>query len=244
MIDIIVPVYYNYELLYAQFERYRKIKGDWRLMVCDNTPPGDSLEIKVPEDLRERVKLFRNDSAGIDGERHGGVLDYMVKMCETEIIGIQDNDFFWLDDNILDVVNRYFSKGFKCIGTELYYTGFAYVNEMYPERHGSLAPCVFGMFVTKELAAEQSFVVTRDEGFNQKRETGWRLRKRIIEENIPRVTFPAIQHPAQKTVDVPGIQTPWFYVGNHGYIGVHLVGGTSYNRSHALEQINAIYSFL
>jgi hypothetical protein len=244
MIDIIIPVYINYDLLYHQFERYRHIIGEWRLLVCDNTPIEQSRAIIIPEYLNGRVQLFRNDSGGIDGERHGGVIDYMVRQSTSDIIGIHDTDYFWLDNNILEYVQRFFDSGYKCVGTELYYNNFEYVNKLYPQRHGCLAPCVFGMFIDRQLALSDTFVVTRHEGCEEKRETGWRIRQKIIQENIKSIVFPAVQHPAQKYSMVPRMNYPWFYAGNRGFLGVHLVGGTSYNIDYTSELLKEIYKII
>jgi hypothetical protein len=244
MIDIIIPVYLNYDLVYHQIERWKKIKGDWRLLLCDNTPSQQRKEIHIEHEYTDRILLFFNDSDGIDGERHGGVIDFMIRQSSSDIIGIQDTDFFWLDDDILEYVIRYFKNGYKCIGTELFYSGFEYVNDMYPERHGCLAPCVFGMFVDRQLASEQTFIVTRHEGYVEKRETGWRLRKRIIDENIKSIVLPCVQHPGQKQSTVKNINLPWFYVGNHKFLGVHLVGGTSYNIQYTNDLLNEIYKII
>lgn len=241
MIDIIIPVYLNYDLVYHQINRWKQIKGDWRLLLCDNTPINIRKEIVIEDSYKDKILLFSDDSDGIDGERHGGVLDYMVQKATSDIIGIQDTDFFWLDDDILEYVIRYFNNGYKVVGTELFYNDFGYVNDMYPERHGCLAPCIFGMFIDRKLASEQTFIVTRNEGYNEKRETGWRLRKRIIDENIKSIVFPCVQHPFQKKSNVSNINLAWFYVGNHKFLGVHLVAGTSHNMNHTNKILEEIY---
>ena len=241
MIDVIIPIYFNYNLIYYQFMCWRNIKGDYRLLICDNTPLHLSQEIIIPDDFKHKALLFRNNSEGIDGERHGGVIDYMVKQSTSDIICIQDSDFFWLDVDIFEYILRYFKNGYKCVGTDLYYPAFEKVNSIYPERHSCLAPCVFGMFIDRKLALSETFVVTQYEGHNEFKETGWRMRKKIIDENIKTIIFPAIQHPEQKNFNVNNSNVPWFYVGNQKFLGVHLFGGTSYNINHTDILFEKIY---
>lgn len=243
MIDVIIPVYLNYNLIDYQFKCWRHIKGDYRLLLCDNTPLHISRNIDIPEDFKDKTLLFRNDSLGIDGERHGRVLDYMIKQTTSDIICIQDSDFFWLDENILEYISRYFKNGYKCVGTDLYYPAFEYVNKLYPERHSCLAPCVFGMFIDRDLALSETFVVTEYEGTKEFKETGWKIRKKIIEENIKSIVFPAIQHPEQKNFNVKNSEVPWFYVGNQTFLGVHLFGGTSYNINSTDILFHKIYDY-
>ena len=79
MIDVIIPFYLNYNLVEQQFKCWRRIKGEYRLLLCDNTPINIAKNIEIPDDFKDKTVLFRNDSSGIDGERHGGVIDYMIK---------------------------------------------------------------------------------------------------------------------------------------------------------------------
>ena len=243
MIDVIIPFYLNYNLVEQQFRYWRRINGDYRLLLCDNTPLHLSQEIRIPDDFKHKTLVFRNDSGGIDGERHGGVIDYMIRQTSSDIICIQDSDFFWLDEDIFEYILRYFKNGYKCVGTDLYYPPFEKVNKLYPERHSSLAPCVFGMFIDRELALSETFVVSAYEGHTELKETGWRMRKKIIDENIKSIVFPAIQHPEQKNFNVKNSDVPWFYVGNNTFLGVHLFGGTSYNLHNTDVLFDKIYDY-
>ncbi len=224
-IDIICPIYYNYQLAIDQIDMFKKIKGEWNLLFCDNTSVKDQQEIVIPEEYRDRIKVFHHQAEGIDGEKHGSVLDYMVKQTTSKIIGIMDSDFFWFNEDIISIVNDKFSKGIKCMGAELHYTGFEYVNDMYPERSGHLAPCVFGMFIDRDIALSETFVCTRHEGHTERRETGWRIRSKIINEKIPCIVFPAIQIPRQSSVDC-GQGGCWFYVIERKVSAVHLLQGS------------------
>ncbi len=231
MIDIIIPLYYNYNLFHSQISNWKKIKGNYKLLFCDNTPIEHSIDLSSFE--TKNIKIYRNDSCGIDGERHGGVIDYMIKITTSDIICIMDSDFIWIDCDILSYVKEQFKNGYKCLGAELYYDGYEYVNEMYPERHGSFAPCVFGMFIDKQLALSETFVVTAHEGQNEKRETGWRIRQKIINEKIPNITFPSFQFSKQIRMKSPS----WFYICNNKIAGLHLLQGSGRNANQTTQMI-------
>jgi hypothetical protein len=242
MIDIILTVFNNYNLLEYQFKIFKKITGDFKLLICDNTPIEFKKEIYIPETLVEKSKIYNYINYGIDGEKHGDVLDYMVKQTTSDIICIMDLDFFWLDFDILNYINIFFENGYKCVGTELYYNGYDYVNELYPERNSILCPCIFGMFIYKNLI-KYSFVSNQYDANILKKETGWKIREYLINNNFKLKTFDCIKHPIiQSNNNIKNIDLPWFYVGNHKIIGVHLVGSTSYNKNNN-EIIKYIFDY-
>jgi hypothetical protein len=210
-------VYVNYFLIPLQLKYLEKLQGDWRLLICDNTPNSHYRPLDINDD---RVRIFRQEFGGIDGEKHGGALDLLVGKAESDIIGICDSDFFWLKEDILLEVCNFFEGGIKCVGAELYYEDFEKVNKRYPERAGYLAPCVFGMFVDKTLAQSETFVVSGSEA-NDWYETGWRLRKKIIDQEIPCHIYPAIKLPQQKKEDIS-----WFFGNEQEIVGLHLVKGS------------------
>lgn len=237
--DIIIPVCNNYFLVDKQIQMWSKIKGDWRLNFCDNTQNGRQLFNfdKYPKEIKDKIRWFTNDSNGIDGERHGGVLDYMISQTTSRIIGIMDSDFLWFDTDILERVEKYFQEGYKCIGTELHYTGFEYVNDLYPERAGWLAPCVFGMFIYKDLCTE-TFICTKDEGYIDKKETGWRMRQKLINDKIKTVIFKAFQYPGENCGN------SWFYKDPYDetVVGVHLLQGSGQNNGQkSVATLNRLY---
>lgn len=223
-VDIIIPICNNYLLVDKQIETWNKIKGNWTLYFCDNTQ-GRLKEFdfsKYPKETQERVKWFKYDSHGIDGERHGSVIDYMIKQTNSQIIGIMDSDFLWLNQNILYIAESYFKRGYKCVGAELYYHDFDYVNKMYPERAGWLAPCIFGMFIDRNLCTE-TFVCTRQEGHGEFKETGWRMREKLIKENVKVQVFKAFQYTEFEC------GKSWFYKDGEKVIGLHLLQGSGIN---------------
>lgn len=179
MIDIGTVIYRNYSLLDMQLDHWKKIRGEHRLLVVDNTPVAERREHDYP---------ILNVS-GSDGETHGAALDLLVRTATTDIVGIVDSDFFWLNKEILSEVINYFEQGYKCVGCEGFYPDWQRVlDPRWPQRAGSMAPVCWGMFVDRKLALEQTFIVTSAEG-SQIMETGWRLRERLIREQIPTVIF-------------------------------------------------------
>lgn len=244
-IDVIIPVYFTYHLLEKQIESWLKIKGDWRLLICDNTPEQYRVKIEPIPDLENKVEIFIRENTGEDGEKHGDLIDFLLKKTTSDIVCIQDCDFFWTEKDLLSYIFRFFKAGYRCVGTEIYYEAYSNIDEIYPERHSSISPCIFGMFVERKLALEQTFVVTNDE-IKQKKETGWRLREKLIQDRIKTHIFPCIKHPLQLVPKTPveQIDTPWLYVGNHGYIGFHLFGSTSYNKTYAHLQLEFITDWI
>lgn len=223
-IDIIIPICNNYLLVDKQIETWSKIKGRWTLYFCDNTIGGlTKFDFgKYPLEIQKRVKWFKYDCSGIDGERHGGVIDYMIKQTSSKVIGIMDSDFLWLNENLLYTVESYFKQGYKCVGAELYYHDFDYVNKMYPKRAGWLAPCIFGMFIDRFLCTE-TFVCTKQEGHGEFKETGWRMREKLINDNDKVKVFKAFQY---KEFDCG---KSWFYKDGEKVVGVHLLQGSGIN---------------
>jgi len=181
MIQILCVIHRNYDLLDLQVKHWKKINGDFELLFIDNT---------LPEHRQSREGLETLNIFGSDGESHGSALDYLVSKATTDIIGIVDSDFFWTDKDILSEVKELFAEGNVCVGVSAKYNDWeTYVDPYYPDRHHSFAPVVWGMFVDRKLAAEQTFVCTSEEG-RDRLYTGHRLRQRIISEKLPCVVYP------------------------------------------------------
>lgn len=236
-IDIIIPICNNYFLVDKQIEMWSKIKGNWTLNFCDNTI-GTRYKFdltKYPSEVQDKIKWFSYSSNGIDGERHGSVIDYMIKQTSSKIIGIMDSDFIWLNENIIDNILQYFNNGYKCVGAELYYHDFDYVNKMYPSRAGWLAPCIFGMFIDRDLCTE-TFICTRHEGMHEYKETGWRMREKLIQEKVDMIIFKAFQF---KEFDCG---KSWFYKDeNDNVVGFHLLQGSGRNNGkHSITMIDKL----
>ncbi len=221
MIDICTVIYHNYELLDCQIKQWNWLSGDHNLIVVDATPPF------WKKNLSEyKCRLVEKYCKGSDGESHGEALDLAVRAATTPIVGICDSDFFWTRKDIIPMVEAMFAAGHKCVGAELWYRDFGPVNDMYPERAGYLAPCVFGMFIDRELALSETFVVTKAEGLKSY-ETGWRIRKKIIDEKIPCHVFPAFRMPDQPDSDVTFFGEVQTHARPPKQVGVHFVKGSN-----------------
>lgn len=232
VIDICMVIYRNYALLTRQFEHWKWLEGEHRFLVCDNTPAAERQAIVLPPPHQ----LFVQEFQGIDGTTHGGALDLLVRQATSPIVGICDSDFFWVKKDILAEVQSHFHQGKQAVGAELWYCDFGYVNEMYPDRAGWLAPCVFGMFLDRRLALSETFVTTPPEGVCLKMETGWRMRKKMIDEKVPRHVYRAFHYPNQGDPQVEYFGTP------EDPVGVHLLKGSSFraaemNRMERLIQL-------
>jgi len=182
--DILSVIYRNYKLLDLQRQHWQTLSGDHRLLLCDNTPEAE---------YQSHSDIYRMETLGSDGETHGRALDFLIQQSTSDIIGIVDSDFFWLNPNIISHVEQLFQQGVKCYGCAGYYRDWQRVIDVeQPAHKGDLAPVCWGMFVTRELALQHTFVCTSYEG-SQKMYTGWRLRKHLIENNIPRITLPGYE---------------------------------------------------
>lgn len=236
-IDVIIPIYKNYNLMSQQLEAWAKIKGSYRLMFCDNTPP----DIRVPIAPSSAFEFYTYDSEGWDSERHGSVLDFMMSKTKSAIVCIQDSDFFWTNPDILSLVYEQFQRGYQCIGTEFYYDCVKRVFDKYPARANVMVPCIFGMFVSRSLALSTTFVGTKEEATTEWKETGWRLRDKIYRENIPCIVFPAFQVANQATTC---IKDSWFYAGFHSIVGYHLLKGSGENLFNTLDMQKVAQSLI
>lgn len=222
--DIISVIHKNYKLLDYQLELWSKIQGEHRLIVGDNTHT-----------------FYRQDHPAIryllpvhdfDGVSHGKSLDYLITKTETNIIGIIDSDFFWLNSNIILEVEEYFKQGYKCVGAAGFYPDWQRViDTTHPNHAGHLAPVIFGMFVDRKLAEKHTFVCTPEEG-SRKMYTGWRLREHIINNNIPCITF-------QGESDKDDPELTYFYY-NGKLQGIHLLKGSNPSRQHLTSKLPRI----
>jgi hypothetical protein len=193
MIDIIMPVYYNYDIAELNIKHFSKnIFGDYRLLVCDNTDPSrrDIARFEGFKVLDSNVELFDFPPSGSDGVNHGTTIDFMKEFTKTDIVGTIDSDFFWLMPEILDYVQELFAEGYLAIGCAGWYPDWqARIDLVHPQRAGHLAPVIWGQFLTKELMAVDTFVCTSEEG-GTVHETGWRIREYIIKNKIKNKIFP------------------------------------------------------
>lgn len=221
-------IFKNYDLVECQIKNFEKISGNWRLLIGDSTPSNQKKSLKNLES--EKIKIYDIPINGIDGEIHGGALDFLKQKSKSSIIGTCDSDFFWVKKNILNQVTDKFNDGHACVGTELWYPcdGIVEFNRIYPERAGHLTPCVFGMFIERSLAMSETFIVTKKEAL-EKKETGWRLREKLINNKIKTYVYPGHL----------GLNESVIHKDKNEIIGFHLVKGSSSRRNtnHLLNEI-------
>jgi hypothetical protein len=226
MIDLLTVVYCNYALLEMQVSHWRCMQGEKRLLVCDTTPSALRQSVTYPD-----VEVYELEATGIDGEIHGAALDLLVRKARTALVGVFDTDFFWLRTDILNEATQLYNAGIQCLGCAGFYPDWqARLDPRHPERAGHLAPVCWGMFVDRALALSETFVVTAEEATTI-RETGWRLRDRIIRERISCLVYPGFSHPADPEL---------CYFGEpERPIGIHLLKGSS-TRAGLTDQLSAL----
>lgn len=248
-IQVIIPVYHTYGLAFRQIKHYAlTIKGEWRLCFCDNTPAvaRQAIDLDDIDGMAEKCGLsdavyrqirkaltwtIYDDVNGIDGERHGSVLDHMVRYRTfTPIVCMHDSDFFWLDGDIFLKAEQYFRLGYVCVGAELFYDDFPYVQDLHRTQASNRTPCVFAQFILRSYVLDKTFVSTRYEGHTLRLPTGWRIRRALVKDNDARVlVFPAVKLPEQSG----GITaTSWYYLTTDypaKFLGYHLIQGSGRN---------------
>lgn len=212
-VDICMPVFLNYMILDYQFTQIEKIFPDFKLFICDSTPWNYRILCKYSG----KIEYFTLDAdiSQVDGEIHGRALDALVRRTTSPVICIMDTDFFWLKPSIVSEVLEDFKRGVKCVGCAGWYPDWQkYLDKANPQRQGHMAPVCWGMFINRELALSETFVVTREEA-DRTTETGWRLRRKIIEENIPCKVYPGFKYPDQEDTEICYFGTPEEPVGAH-----------------------------
>lgn len=222
MIDVLSTIFTNYELLDLQIEHWKKFSGDFRLIFCDSTPLNQRKDISHLNS--DKIKILTLDTNGIDGEIHGRSLDYLVQEATSDIVCIMDSDFFWLDYSIIEKVEVLFSHyGYENIGAAAYYLDYQRIcDRQLPELAGNLAPNIFGMFIKRDLALAETFVVTADEG-RKFYPTGWKNRLKIINEDRKRLTFQGVGFS-----ELSDDNLCYFKDNSNKLVGFHLLKGSSY----------------
>lgn len=226
MIDIVCVAYANYKLILKTINHHLALSPEFRILVCDNTPAAYRNKHFLKSMQSSRVKFFDfQDKSDHDGENHGAALDFLISQSETEIVSTIDHDFYWLRPDVYEWVNDAFDAGYKAIGAAGWYPPSqpdwqGSVDNNHPERRGELAPVCWGQFVLRELAAEHTFVTARTEG-PWGYETGWRLRKFLIDNKVKTITIPGFQYESQKDL------LACYFGTKRVPVGLHLLKGIS-----------------
>lgn len=234
MIDICTVVHNTDVLAHWQASHWAMFPKA-RLIMADNTR---GKPIMVPG-----VKYIRiSEVVTGDGASHGHALDAAVQEAETEIIGTVDSDFFWLVPDIIEKVEAEFATGKVCVGCEGWYDDWHLVDKKWPARAGKLAPVCWGMFVRRDLALSETFVVTEHEG-SMIMETGWRLRQKLIEKKHPVTVLKAFQMAFPWIADDKSreaAEASWFFGPSECEPwGVHFVKGSG-RRSRLIGSLKVV----
>lgn len=225
MIDVVLCLYDNYRLAERCIAHNLSIDPELRLVVMDNTPPERKADNFLSTIESDRVRVVEGLKGGSDGESHGASLDLLFSLCETDIVGSIDHDFFWLRPNISSFILRRFYEGYEAIGCAGWYPLHnpdwqKSIDQNNLDRQGYMAPVCWGQFLTKDLALSETNVCTAQEG-PRGMETGWRIRQKIVDLGIKNMTFPGFQYTDQG-------QEMASYFGSLFYpMGLHMMKGTS-----------------
>src|SRR5436309_2600962 len=102
--DVLLVNHRNYDLLTKQIKHLEQLKGDKRILICDNSP--------IKQVFPTSYKFYPLHCSGIDGETHGIALDYLVRKAKSQIVCIQDTDFFWTNPNIFLEIEEQFRESY------------------------------------------------------------------------------------------------------------------------------------
>lgn len=188
MIDYLIVIYKNYELLNLQVRNFKRLfnKEDYNLVVVDNTPNGEKVQIELDPIIDKFILL--DSFPTFDGISHGNAIDEGLKHCNSEIVSVMDSDYFILNPNIHYYILDKFKDGYLAVGTE-YNDGkdTSYWVNLCPENFKDI-PCCFGSYYKKELALADSWIVTPEEVEKNRSngfvEVGFKIRKYILDNKL------------------------------------------------------------
>lgn len=240
-IDFLIVIYKNYDLLHLQIDTFKKLflPEEYRLIFIDNTPDQE-VSIIDKTTLPENCFVYKNTSPdhSHDGASAGSALNFGRQYCTSDIVCVMDSDFFITNRNIINIVNKEL-QSYKAIGTE-YYDGepdfvqsWVQIRKEYEHKFTNI-PCCFCMFMHKDILNADSWIVTAKESSHNRREsfieTGWRIRKYILDNNIPTKTWLGYQ-----PLEAQGTELPtYFKTEQDELIGFHYQRG-SHRRSNLTD---------
>jgi hypothetical protein len=228
-IDYITIVYKNYDLILLQIENFKKLFGnDFNLLLVDNTPNQFKNEelLKKIEIENPNIKIINRDYDfnEFDGVSHGHAIDVGVKNCNSDIICVFDSDFFFLHKNLNKYILDLFNSGYLAVGCEFNDGTSASTDyiDLYSENFLN-APVCYAAFYHKDVANSETFKIENSEVYQNRSngyiETGWRIRKYIVDSNLKGLTWKAERN-----------KRPCFFKNdNDEIIGVHYVAGSHKN---------------
>lgn len=248
-IDFLIVIYRNYDLLYLQIENFKELAAnvanpiEHNIIFIDNTPElyrQDIDEAKLPTNC----KVYVNESPdhSHDGASQGSAINYGRQYCTSEYVCILDSDFFITNPKILDkdyLINLIGDN--QAVGTE-YYDGEPTIPQCwavirsYREKYFTNIPCCFCMIVNQTILNCDSWITTAQEsstGWSNDYcfiETGWRIRRYILDNNIKTAAFSGMQIGP----DI-GTESPTFFLTfDRELFGVHYQRG-SHRKSNLVD---------
>lgn len=228
-IDYLTICYKNYDLILLQIENFKKLFGlDFNLLLVDNTPNQfkNFDLLKKIESENPNIKIVNRDYDfnEFDGVSHGHAIDIGIQNCYNNIICVFDSDFFFLHKNLNEYILNLFNDEFLAVGCEFNDGTIDSVKymDMYPENFN--APVCYAAFYHKDVAKSSTFKIDMNEVYQNRDtngyiETGWRIRKYIVDNKLKSKTWKA-----ERQV------RPCFFKDETGtLIGVHYVAGSHAN---------------
>lgn len=243
-IDYLTVCYKNYDLILLQIENFKKLFGtDFNLLLVDNTPNQfKNFELlKKIESENPNIKIVNRDYDfnEFDGVSHGHAIDIGIQNCYNDIICVFDSDFFFLHKNLNEYVLNLFNSGYYAVGCEFNdgTTDSTDYIDKYPENFIG-APVCYAAFYHIDVAKSSTFKIENSEVIENRYtngyiETGWRIRKYIIDNKLKGITWKAERN-----------ARPCFFKNeDNELIGVHYVAGShrNYNQQ-TLEDLGNIIS--
>ena len=225
MVQIGITLYKNYEIYEMCIEHWiNHIKGDWKLLVCDNTPKEFLQTERWIEHPQVEHFILDCSHCTSDGESSGYAKDILTQRMTSDIIGHADTDIFYFDPDIILKAEKYINDGGACYGLAGFYTDWQIFHDpRFPNRQGHMCPVSIGFFLKRELALKQTFITTWAEG-EEKKEQMWRLREYLIENKLLVETIPGFYDPLIK--DPLNPQGMVFYGTPERRIRLHTLKGS------------------
>lgn len=248
-IDYLTVCYKNYDLIKFQIENFKNRfnSDDYRLIIVDNTPD-EQKNKELNNQFRECyivdlvVELPSTDGR-FDAVSHGGAIDEGLKHCNSDIICIFDSDFFILDNNIHEYILDKFKEGYCGVGSPWNCSSVhqTWVNKS-PKDFENIPIC-YGSYYSNKLAKSNTWILTNEECNRHKTipnntfiETGWRIRKHILDNNLKTMTWNTSH------VDFENGEIQYIKNENDKLVGIHTWSGS--HRENTITKNNIIRNIL
>ena len=233
MIDYLTVCYKNYDLISLQIENFKSRfnRSDYRLIVVDNTPDKQKNK-ELNNQFRESgivdliIEIPSSDGM-FDAVSHGGAIDEGLKYCNSDIICIFDSDFFILDNDINEYILDKFGEDYCGVGSPFNCSSIhqKWVNKS-PKDFENI-PMGYGSYFSSEIAKSNTWVLTNEECNIHKTipsntfiETGWRIRKHILDNNLKTMTWDTTH------VDFENGEIQYIRNENDKLVGIHSWAGS------------------